>query len=336
MRKFAFAGLLLCTLASHLDVQAQPALSKDEKAAALAGIPAGWMGKVSNILLLAPDGKPLLNRIVSAYCSSSNGSNTFGGITTGAVGMMRVPDSLQPGRYNIYVHIEGIGAVAAPNVDINLNGAAAVKELRLQRGGGLQINVREADTSPERLGRPIGGASVSAQWIAPPDYPRDDPVTKILLGATSKISRDGDGAAAFADLLPGRYLLTSYSLGEFAPGAQEVEVKAGETLKVSLVLSRDVMTELKIAVRDEQGKPAANQEVTLSLRESPTSPMLHSSDSSMFSRTILTDAKGESMLYPVRTGVWQVTSLGKIRIKKAEVTVPREGATATLVVQKAK
>jgi hypothetical protein len=66
-------------------------------------------------------------------------------------------------------------------------------------------------------------------------------------------TRDGDGVAEVKDLVPGLYRITVRSLNAYVSITRVLEVREGETTTTQVVLEPDVVTSVKIVVRNARG-----------------------------------------------------------------------------------
>jgi|GEM_PF-6700516 len=197
--------------------------------------------------------------------------------------------------------------------------------------------------APEGLA--IGGAYINLT-IAPPDtpvpgtpspnHPADPTTAKKILDndqfikvSAQQATRDGDGLVEVTDLSPGVYAVTVLPVQEFVPVSTVVEIKPGQTTDLSMELAREIILPLKVRVRDDLDQPVRNTELSLSFL--PMAADHRRFENGIGFRWAHTNADGEFVLYPARTGRWKVSSYNGVPIHEQEIEIQPTTELITLV-----
>lgn len=270
--------------------------------------------------VMEPNGAPLANGAVSLLLrGASGGSQRLERARTNGGGIALLT-GLVPSRYTLHAVAARRGY--ADLSDVNLApGAQTDVEVRLQQGGVLRVTAREPAAAPGGEERPLGGAVLSLSAVPGGGAPAESFAAGTLGQKEPQPStRDGDGVVELHDLPPGRYSASLTLYGYTPPEAQTVDVRAGATSSLSLMLKplvADAQAPLQVLAQDAKGQPIADREFIVRLTklsggEGPGAVR------SIAPRRARSGADGRFMVYPLPPGHWRIT-LGLPRRADAEL-----------------
>lgn len=331
MSQRAFFITLLGTLIALAGIEcvalAQPAPDEAGKATN----PANWQpNRVPlNIRIEAPDGTPVAKHNIDVNFEGERTGVGWHDIITDEQGGFAVFQGFQPAVYTLYIHAPGIGSGYFKGVNVQKAGEPII-HLKLQPGGTLRAIACEAETNT-----PLGGAQLFLQLfpaVAATDNPGNQNVHPLMI-FTHEPTRDGDGSIEVSNLLPGRYQLSATGVPGYVSISRDFVMTEGAEVPLNLYLTRDMITWLKVMVRNPQGQPLPNTDITLTFMAAlPGVPgMQRQGATGLGVRRIHTNARGEAVLYPVKPGTWKVSADTNPTISSTEVKIAAEGGTVSLV-----
>lgn len=297
-----------------------------------------------------PDGSPAAN---APFWVRLRGNGDAAQVTSrlrsDGAGQVEVA-SLAPATYSVFLTAPDGYARAS---EVNLR-ADATQKLALQPGGSLRATVRESGTDS----RFVGGAILSLlpASTGTPRAPGPAPIEDAAFLAASGqrldlFSRDGDGQIALDGVPPGRYTARLSVPGAASPPPQSVEIVAGASCALSWLVARAPGAPLTLQLNEPDGQIAAPGEATLRLLPINDDGTLRSaelSDDAPFvpgdnGRRAVIEASGKITVFPLAPGRYRVfvarrqtqPDAGPSEAASLDVSIPPEGATASLVLKAA-
>jgi hypothetical protein len=299
-----------------------------------------------------PDGLPAQNLSFWVRLrGQGNAGQTTRRARTDAQGTLSIAE-LMPSNYAIFaVSSEGF----ASKRDISLR-AGTEQKLELQKGGELKVSVRETTTQ-----RPLGGAlltlvpenAAEAQRLTGNATEVEEDLGILAAGGDrlAQVSRDGDGSVSLSNLPPGRYRARLTLAGYQTAQTQAVLIEAGLATEISWTLAPQTAATMGLALqlRGAGGTAVAAGEYALRLMRIGENGALEPEGDTPFlpgghpGRRALSNADGLLRLFPLAAGRYRVfvaprapdgdLENGPAEATSLDVTVPAEGATATLALK---
>ena len=304
--------------------------------------------------LRAPDGTPLVETpvFVRLRPSDINGQK-FINARTGEQGELPI-QGVKPDAYRLYLRAPG--AFATLDDLVVTEPQTATRTVPLQSGGALKLSV------VDDAGRALGGATLSLSPATIEETRRllgsDDGTVEdfALLAAAGNrnllVSRDGDGTIDLDGLPPGLYTPRLSLPGYDFSVLQPVQIAEGKPVELRIEAPARRARSLELQLQTPDGKPYAAGEVSLRILpiaangqlggDPPPTPDddLPFFPSGAGGRRVRPDAAGHVALYPVKAGRYRIFAAPQPKepgqnppeAVPVDVTIPQNGATATVIV----
>lgn len=326
----AFSCLWTCHAQAQPDiiVPPRPAVQGERQRATL------------QLQLRRPDGELVVKQTASITIHTLNSRFSTGG-TTDEQGQLKL-EAREHDAATVFIRVPGVGATLLDGFVIMAN--AGPQRVTLKAGGALRLTAREADAQG-RPGRALGGARVELRLRNPFAEERNTGRSDFSV-QTNQVARDGDGLLTVGELVAGRYSVSVWSVPNLTWKRTEIEIKDGEVTPVNAVLEPQKVVPLRLLVRNGDGVPIANMELTFRLSGSPSGAMGYPGSGypvfegrPMFgfggaygssARTAVTNEKGEVTLYPVTPDTYQLWVQGKSGFVSTQVVANGEDEPVTI------